>query len=254
MQVLNGPVSADDWARWEDRARRVRCFVFADHARWQLDAAFLPVLMDRARDLAHPLFPNLQAFAVRESLGYPPRRGLLRSLAHSSASLFAVAVATQIPLPFRGTLVGDLAVLQEGLAATGARLRYMNVYSHYQRIHVTLPFARFGDLQTIHTSPMTLAGYRYMLPHLGALEELEELIVAVDDDPMRAGDLAGKPLEGLGSSRKRSRITAASAHSASCRSMGHIQRSVSSPGRSGPPRLRTSRWSVPRTSPRTSRS
>ncbi|KAI0658373.1 hypothetical protein C8Q70DRAFT_192067 [Cubamyces menziesii] len=195
--VLNGPVSADDWARWEDRAQRVRCFVFADHARWQLDAAFLPVLMDRARDLAHPLFPNLQAFAVRESLGYPPRRGLLFALAHSSASLSAVTVATRIPLPFHETLAEDLEELQAGLAMTGARLRYMNVYSHYQCIHVTLPFARFGDLRTVHTSPMTLAGYRYAVTHLSALEELEELIIAVDDDPERAGGLAGKPLGGI---------------------------------------------------------
>ncbi|KAI0662698.1 hypothetical protein C8Q70DRAFT_1051313 [Cubamyces menziesii] len=196
FQVLEGEVHADDWERWELCARRVRCFVYADYLGWQYEDPFLSILLTRARDITRPIFPNLLAFSARESQGIAQRRVLLRALAHSPG-LSAVLFRQHLPGPFLGTLVDDIAMLLEGQEATGSCLRHLSIKSSYQAIHVVLPLKWFRRLRTVVVSPASAPLYRYLLPQLGALKELETLVVAIDDDPSSVVRLAEKRMAGL---------------------------------------------------------
>ncbi|KAH9898529.1 hypothetical protein C8Q73DRAFT_788704 [Cubamyces lactineus] len=195
-QVLEGEVHADDWERWELCARRVRCFVFADYLRWQFEDPFLSILLTRARDVTRPIFPNLLAFSARESQGLSQRCILLRALAHSP-DLFAVSFRPHLPGPFLGTLVDDIAMLLEGQEAAGSCLRHLSVKSSYQAIHIVLPLRWFRGLRMVEVSPVSVALLQYLLPQLGALEGLETLLVAIDNDPLSVGRLATKRMTGL---------------------------------------------------------
>ncbi|KAI0335396.1 hypothetical protein GY45DRAFT_1366967 [Cubamyces sp. BRFM 1775] len=194
--ILEGEIYADDWERWELCARRVRCFVLAEYIRWQYEEPFLSILLARARETSRPIFPYLLAFSARESEGLSQRCVLLRALAHSP-SLCAVSFRPQLPGSFLETLVDDIAMLLEAQEATGSCLRQLSIKSANCAAHIVLPLRWFRGLRMVEVSPVSVALYQYLLPQLGALAELETLIVAVDNDPSSVGRLAGKRMPGL---------------------------------------------------------